>query len=547
MKLLQITAAVALIAWSLSSCTKTTNNNNGGLSYGITGIEPQFAGAGDTIDVYGVGFAASATGNMLTVNGVQATIVKATPEDLTIVVPTAPKQGNVQVKTGSQSFTYTGPFVLGAVVTGSQSKSVTWTANNLYIIKGKVEFQKGATLTVQPGTTILCDRDTLASLIIDDGASVSMNGTPQQPIVFTSIMPEKLRFPGDWGGIMLSASTAAGTDSISYVRIEYAGNHIPNLPGAALEIDRSEPAGNIHHVQTSYSGSDGFRSAGNGTIYLQYLVAFGDAGNDFSFLGAVRAFGQFFLGLKDPQFADQLGADGLLVQSTQPVTLSNISLVGYDGIGRNCITTSYYDYSVPDYAIDANAGRGIHVSGAGTLQLFNSMVAASWLAGISLDGPAAWNAYENGGTVVRQTSFTFPVSAGDPGYNKSLTIPYSGFAFSSENISGPYSGFERTENSAQYAAFTTYNDTTPLKLKVLSTGQPITDGLGIHNMADSLHLNAPLLTIQTGSPLLMGQDYGDARLADPFFDRTAAFRGAFGPADWTSGWASFAPELSPYE
>src|ERR1700744_3837578 len=207
--LLMVTISFWLL---LDSCQKTKTNPDGGLSYGISGIEPQIASSGDTAWIYGVGFSSDTVANKVMIHGADARVLAAANGVLQVIVPAAPGLGTIQVQTGSQSYTYNGTFILGTVVTGAQAQSTTWTADHLYVLEDKVEFLKGTKLTVQPGTVILGDKDSLGSLVIDDGASVSMVGTAGNPIVFSSIEPLNLRLPGDWGGIRLASSSAAGAD-----------------------------------------------------------------------------------------------------------------------------------------------------------------------------------------------------------------------------------------------------------------------------------------------------------------------------------------------
>ena len=61
-----------------------------------------------------------------------------------------------------------------------------------------------ATLTIQPGTVIVGDTvGKNSALIINRGAKINANGTPQLPIVFTSSAPAGQRRSGDWGGLLI--------------------------------------------------------------------------------------------------------------------------------------------------------------------------------------------------------------------------------------------------------------------------------------------------------------------------------------------------------
>ena len=67
----------------------------------------------------------------------------------------------------------------------------TWTNNQIYVLKGKVVVENGATLTIQPGTIIKGDQgdNTNASaLVIARGAKLNAIGTASAPIIFTSVL-----------------------------------------------------------------------------------------------------------------------------------------------------------------------------------------------------------------------------------------------------------------------------------------------------------------------------------------------------------------------
>ncbi|HEV2482972.1 MAG TPA: IPT/TIG domain-containing protein [Puia sp.] len=561
MKKIHFLFLIFVVAILFGSCTKKNDLKDAGISYGITGVDPLVAASGDTISIYGAGFSSDTSHNTVTINGATAQVVSASPNLLQVIAPgSGIGRGNVKVHTGSQSATSTDQFTLATVISGDQTQSATWTPDNLYLLRGDVHFTKGAVLTIRAGTIILGEKTTNASLTFDDGAQVSMNGTTANPIVFTSNQAVQLRWNGDWKGITLASTSATTADHITYTRIEYAGSHPANQPGAALTINRAIQADSISYVQTSYSAGDGFRfAATDGSVqYLQYLIAAGCSGNDFSFVNNDKANAQFLFGFKDPKFADPLGADGLLVTSAGPVTISNLTLVGASGLARNCNasgTPSYGWTTIDNDVLNANAGRGVHVGGidpatgnqlSGDLQLFNSVIAAPYLAGISLDGPATWAAYENGGTIIRHTSVT---CLGIPSVDiVTPLLPLMGYVFSAENQQGPGSGFESVASMTQLSAFQQYNDSALLmQMPIPGTQVKATDDLGIKNMVLYANLSRPIVIPQKGSALYTDGDFSDAQLSDAFFDKSGSFRGAFAGTDWTVNWTNFAPQLTPYQ
>ncbi|GAA4312977.1 hypothetical protein GCM10023149_08540 [Mucilaginibacter gynuensis] len=563
--LLTIQSVLLLFLFPVISCKKDKETVNPGIRYGITGVEPAMAGAGDTISIYGAGFQNNVTGNTVKINGAEAKVITASANTLRVIVPGAPRNGNITVQTGSNTNTYDKVFAVITVVKDNISTDTKWTADQIYLLKGNVHMLTGSKLTIEAGTTILGDKTSRAALIIDQGATVAMNGTAASPVVFSSNQAITFRQPGDWKGIELSGDGGASPgDVIKYVRIEYAGYHQPEAPGAALRVSRATTAGNINNIQASYSAGDGylFDSARGSSQYIDHLIAYGCAGNDFTYTNGVEGYGQFLLGIKDPVYADQLRADGLLVQSSRPVTISNLTLIGYNGLARQIVPNTTYLYGlVDDEVLNANAGRGVRIGGmanvngvltpaSGTLRLFNSVIAAPWLAGISVDGAASWAGYENGstGSVIRNTSVTYTLADGT---NAIRTLPgsppFRGYSFSAENITGSRKGFERIDGTTQAGAFMLHNDTARLMLLPYPTYDAPYDDYGLTNSVQYNKLTSPVFSPVSGSLLLSGADFSSAMLANTFFARNTAFRGAFGGTDWAASWSNYQPQQVSYQ
>lgn len=75
-------------------------------------------------------------------------------------------------------------------ISGELLANDTWTANNIYVLAGKVVVSDGITLTIEPGTIIKGQKGTgsLASaLIVARGGKIIAEGTSEKPIIFTSI------------------------------------------------------------------------------------------------------------------------------------------------------------------------------------------------------------------------------------------------------------------------------------------------------------------------------------------------------------------------
>jgi len=160
-------------------------------------------------------------------------------------------------------------------VSGDLTEDTTWTADKEYVLSDFV-FIKGATLTIEPGTTI---RGLSGSaLVIEKDAMIMAEGTADAPIVFTSNEDSPSR--GDWGGLVLlgNAVTNIGTGQAE-------GFPVPPTYGGD---DDSHDCGTLRYVRVEYAGyalSDGnelngigFFACGSGTevSYVQSHMGLDD-------------------------------------------------------------------------------------------------------------------------------------------------------------------------------------------------------------------------------------------------------------------------------
>jgi hypothetical protein len=197
-----------------------------------------------------------------------------------------------------------------AVISADITSNRTLYADTVYTLRGFIKVANGATLTIQPGTVIQGDFNTLgSSLFILRGARIVANGTAVNPIVFTSSRPAGQRQSGDWGGLIIvgngiinraAPTVLEGTNtgannppvdyaggnnnsdssgSLRYVRIEFAGYatatdaELNSLTLAAVGSGTT-----IEYVQTLAGLDDAFEFFG-GAVDAKYLVSY-DAGDD---------------------------------------------------------------------------------------------------------------------------------------------------------------------------------------------------------------------------------------------------------------------------
>ena len=188
------------------------------------------------------------------------------------------------------------------VVTGEIDGTMNWTNNFVYVLRGAVFVNDGATLNIQAGTLIAGEAGSVGTLIVLRGGRLNAIGTRTQPIVFTSDQPVGQRSRGDWGGIILNGKAPlnipggegvgeaqtgiyGGTDpndssgTMRYVRLEFAGTEFSpdnELNGIAFQgVGRG---GSFEYIQVHMNRDDAFEWFG-GTADIKYAIA-SNAGDD---------------------------------------------------------------------------------------------------------------------------------------------------------------------------------------------------------------------------------------------------------------------------
>jgi hypothetical protein len=200
------------------------------------------------------------------------------------------------------------------VVSGEITRTVNWTNNFYWVLRGAVFVREGATLNIQAGTRIVGEAGSVGTLIVERGGLINAVGTREQPIVFTSDQPIGQRSRGDWGGLILNgraplnleggegvgeADTGVygGTDpndssgTLQYVRVEFAGTEFSpdnELNGIAFQgVGRG---GVFDYIQVHMNKDDGVEFFG-GTADIKHVVLtnIGDDSLDWTFGWTGRA------------------------------------------------------------------------------------------------------------------------------------------------------------------------------------------------------------------------------------------------------------------
>ncbi|MBL7810690.1 MAG: T9SS type A sorting domain-containing protein [Bacteroidetes bacterium] len=219
------------------------------------------------------------------------------------------------------------------------TNTLTLDASKVYLLKGLIVVKSGGDLVIPAGTLIRCKADITASpknyatVVVERGGQIHINGTEAKPVVFTSYKNTG-RDRGDWGGIALCGKSPnnQGTDvqlegfnnvsfdntlakgggttdddnsgSITYCRIEFGGFAFePNKEINGLTFNSVGNKTVIDNVQVAFSGDDSYEWFG-GSVLCKHLIAYNgtddDFDTDFGYRGAV----QFAIGHKDTSYYD---------------------------------------------------------------------------------------------------------------------------------------------------------------------------------------------------------------------------------------------------
>ena len=338
--------------------------------------------------------------------------------------------------------------------------NTTWTSNNVYLLQGVIFVDSLVTLTIEAGTVIRGDAQTIiSSLVISRGATIIANGTPCKPIVFTSSRAAGARVKGDWGGltilgrgitnqgsnVAIEGLGAGATDgryggnnntessgSLKYIRIEYAGfaiatdNELNSLTFGGVGSGTT-----VDYIQTSFGNDDAFEWFG-GAVNCKHLVAYrtldDDFDTDFGYVGTV----QFALAVKDPNVADNntsSTSEGFESDNNNPgpftvlpktaPTFYNVTQIGAFRCATNAASVAIPGATPPAFRRGARLRRNTQ------LRLFNSILMNNW-RGLVMDADVIANSATPGGAAFQNNIIAMDTTTVWP-------APYAGVALFSEN------------------------------------------------------------------------------------------------------------------
>lgn len=421
------------------------------------------------------------------------------------------------------------------VLEGTITANRTLTANKKYLLRGFVNVNPPATLTIEPGTLIYGEELSKGALIINRGAKIIANGTKDRPIVMTSQKPIGQRGPGDWGGLIIAgrasinvpggvATLEGGTNtqygggltpddndnsgSLRYFRLEFSG--IPFQPDNEINGITLGGVGRgttFEYVQVSFNGDDSWEWFG-GTANAKYIISYGTVDDDFDTDTGFSGNIQYAFSMRDPNLADISGSNGFESDNatgdavgatasprTRP-TFSNVTLVGPKATPSTQINNLFRN--------GQQIRRGSHTS------TYNSVILGWPTVGILVDGDPTNTAASNGDMEVRNTIIAGASTAVSS--NRASIIANGNNWFLAEG-----KGNQVLVNNTEML------------------------------LVNPFDLKNPDPRPNTNSPAASGASFTAARINNSFFDKVT-YRGAFSPTEprWDAGWAEYDPKNVDY-
>lgn len=155
------------------------------------------------------------------------------------------------------------------IVDANITSDVTWTADKVYELAGRIAVEDGATLTIMPGTIIKGQAGSgpnATALLIGRGGKLMAEGTADRPIIFTSVADEiksgEINSPnmdptlqGLWGGVLVMGKAPCSfPGDVNELAIEGIPPSDPN--GLYGGNDPNDNSGVIKYISIRHGGSN---------------------------------------------------------------------------------------------------------------------------------------------------------------------------------------------------------------------------------------------------------------------------------------------------
>lgn len=458
-----------------------------------------------------------------------------------------------QIGNGDQEFCFTGKQTIPA---------------GTYLMKGWVYVRPGAELTIEPGTIIKGDKETMAALIVEPGAKIYAEGTANAPIVMTSEQSVGNRRPGDWGGLIVCGkginNNASGqqieggpktkhggnvaddnSGVIRYLRVEFAGfpfQKDKEINGITFGSVGSGTT--VDHLQVSYCNDDSYEWFG-GSVNCKYLIAYNGWDDEFDTDNGFSGHVQYCLSIRDPRIADTSqsngfesdnNADGSAIEPYTSCVFSNVTFIGpmtqknLDAGFQN--SSDYINAGNMKPENEAALGKfqaAMHIRRSSKLNCYNS-VALGWPIGLIIDGEKGnCREWANNGNIKLQNVYFAGMTATGSDFNKKY-----------EDQLGTWNLVDG-KNTISYDASKESFSTSFLKTQ---------SGCRFDLTETDLNLTDPnnigqVYCPAAGSPLLGSANFNGLNSS---FIQSVSYIGAFGGTsdNWLEGWTNFDPQNTVY-
>lgn len=421
---------------------------------------------------------------------------------------------------------------------GSITQSLILDPNKNYYLKGQVYVKNNATLTIPAGITVYAqvnaNRSAKSVLVITQGAKLNINGTIDEPVVFTSAATEKR--PGDWGAIVIlgkaptnvgagyaaglrqSADTQYGgnisndnSGTITYLRLEYTGGINPPAEDewAVDKVSGMVFAGvgsttRVDNIMVKYSNDDSFQFVG-GTVNVSHLVSYNCGDDDFDFDLGYEGNMQFLIGYRTHASSQALRANGFesyndsVPTTNTPLTrpvVSNMTIIGPHGID----------------AVKTNINQGVYMRKGTRLAIRNSVVAE----------------YSEGAFMVCPRTRPVILADNDAEFRNNLVH--------ADTLARTFSWDKDTKGVFADPELTLFLTNSVNNDSVIGASAD----MKLAEMYTASGTGAPDLSPASGSPALSGADFSGTDFSNSFFIQ-ATYRGAVGGFNWAaqSTWADW--------
>ncbi len=406
------------------------------------------------------------------------------------------------------------------------------TKDKVYRLRGYVYVSDGATLTIEPGTKIVSNKDSAGVLVIYRDATIVADANADNPIVFTS--NEATPAPGDLGGVVLvgqakgnnnhtvieggvdaafsafgGSNDAHSSGIMRYVRIEYAGKAVnPGDEINGLSLYAVGSGTTIDYIQVVRGLDDAFEFFG-GTVNCKHLIAYNCADDDFDMDDGYRGKIQYAISIKDPKFTDAKGTSGDYSNNFEVDNVNTSNGFKLDRAPVTFPTLSNFTAIGPNSGratnVNSDYGYGMRWRRGARFVLANSIVIGGQKAGLDIDDDSTANYY-------RKDSSRF--------YNSFLHAANNVFQLGNDGSKGVWTVVGLKDTTTIRNLSVVYTDPTLIKL------------------SDPFNNKAPNVKPAAGSPALATAGKFDYRgLSDSFFDKTSFIGAMDDTNDWTAKWA----------